>query len=108
LKYDIVIRNGRVMDGTGNPWRWTDVGILGDTVKTVGDLQGAKTEKSINVGGLIVAPGFIDIHSHSDIPILIDPRGLSKIHQGVTTEVVGNCGSSAAPMNASVKKYGAV
>lgn len=105
MKYDIVIRNGRVMDGTGNPWRWADVGVVGDTVKTVGDLQGVEAVKIIDAGGLIVAPGFIDIHSHSDTPILIDPRGLSKIHQGVTTEVVGNCGGSAAPMNASVKEY---
>ena len=93
------------MDGTGNPWQWTDVGIVGDTVNTVGDLQVAEAGRVIDAGGLIVAPGFIDIHSHSDIPILIDPRGLSKIHQGVTTEVVGNCGGSAAPMNASVKEY---
>jgi len=105
LKYDIVIRNGRVMDGTGNPWRWADVGITGDTVKAVGDLQDADAGKTIDAGGFIVAPGFIDIHSHSDTPILIDPRGLSKIHQGVTTEVVGNCGGSAAPMNAAVRKY---
>jgi len=105
LKYDIVISNGRVMDGTGNPWRWADLGIADDTVKTIGDLQGAEAGKVIDAGGLIVAPGFIDIHSHSDTPILIDPRGLSKTHQGVTTEVVGNCGGSAAPMNASVKEY---
>lgn len=105
MKYDIVISNGRVMDGTGNPWRWADLGIADDTVKTIGDLQGAEAGKVIDAGGLIVAPGFIDIHSHSDTPILIDPRGLSKTHQGVTTEVVGNCGGSAAPMNASVKEY---
>ena len=105
MKYDIVIRNGRVMDGTGNPWRWADVGIAGDTVKAVGDLRDADAEETIDAGGLLVAPGFIDIHSHSDFPILVDPRGLSKIHQGVTTEVVGNCGSSAAPMNAAVKRY---
>jgi len=105
MKYDIVISNGRFMDGTGNPWRWADVGIVGDNVKTIGDLKGAEAGKVIDAGGLIVAPGFIDIHSHSDFPILIDPQGLSKIHQGVTTEVVGNCGSSAAPLNAAVKEY---
>lgn len=60
MKYDIVIRNGRVMDGTGNPWRWADVGVVGDTVKTVGDLQGVEAVKIIDAGGLIVAPGFID------------------------------------------------
>jgi len=105
LKYDIVIRNGRVMDGTGNPWRWADIAIAGDTVKAVDDLRDDDAEATIDAGGLVVAPGFIDIHSHSDFPILIDPRGLSKIHQGVTTEVVGNCGGSAAPLNAAVKKY---
>jgi N-acyl-D-amino-acid deacylase len=105
LKYDIIIRNGRVIDGTGNPWMWADIGIVGEVVKTVGNMQGSEAGKTIDVGGLIVSPGFIDIHSHSDTTILIDPRGLSKVHQGVTTEVVGNCGNSAAPMNSFVKEY---
>ncbi|MBN2335841.1 D-aminoacylase [Candidatus Bathyarchaeota archaeon] len=105
MKYDIIIRNGRVMEGSGNPWYRADVAVSGDTVEAVGGLKGEKAEKTIDAKGMIVAPGFIDIHSHSDLPILVDPRGLSKIHQGVTTEVIGNCGNSAAPMNASVREY---
>ncbi|HEX9914945.1 MAG TPA: amidohydrolase family protein, partial [Candidatus Bathyarchaeia archaeon] len=105
MSLDIVIRNGRVMDGTGNPWFRADVGVEEGTVTTVGNLKGMNAKKIINAKGMIVAPGFIDIHSHSDVPILIDRRGLSKIRQGVTTEVVGNCGSSAAPVNDSVREY---
>jgi N-acyl-D-amino-acid deacylase len=100
---EIVIKNGRVLDGSGNPWFYADIGVTGDTITYIG--KGIKGEKTINAEGLMVAPGFIDIHSHSDLPLLIDPRGMSKITQGVTTEVIGNCGSSAAPMNKRLQDY---
>ncbi|MCW4051362.1 MAG: D-aminoacylase [Candidatus Bathyarchaeota archaeon] len=103
MEYDILIKNGRVMDGSGNPWYKADVAVKGDKIEAIGDLS--KATKVIDAKNNIVAPGFIDIHSHSDMPILIDPRGLSKIHQGVTTEVIGQCGNSAAPMYPSVKEY---
>jgi N-acyl-D-amino-acid deacylase len=93
------------MDGSGNPWFRADVGIEGGVIAAVGNLKGMDAETVIEAKGMIVAPGFIDIHSHSDVPILVDRRGLSKIRQGVTTEVVGQCGSSAAPVNESVREY---
>jgi N-acyl-D-amino-acid deacylase len=105
MVYDVLIENGRVIDGTGNPWFKADVGLRGNAVEAVGDLRGADAKRRIDAGGLVVAPGFIDIHSHSDYNVLIDPRVESKVRQGVTTEVVGNCGSSAAPMNEEVRTY---
>ncbi|MBN1685140.1 MAG: amidohydrolase family protein, partial [Spirochaetales bacterium] len=103
MSYDLVIRNGKVMDGTGNAWYYADIGIVGDTIETLGRVDSAR--KTIDASGHIVAPGFIDIHTHTDFPILIDPKAQSKIRQGVTTEVIGMCGESAAPMNESVKRY---
>lgn len=100
---DIVIKNGRVLDGSGNPWFYADIGVTDDTISYIG--KGVKGEQTIDAKGLMIAPGFIDIHSHSDIPLLLDPRGMSKITQGVTTEVIGNCGTSAAPMNKELQDY---
>ena len=105
MVYDLLILNGHILDGAGNPWFKADVGIVGDRIESVGRLGKEKTERRINAEGHVVAPGFIDIHSHSDMPLLVEPRAESKIHQGVTTEVVGNCGGSAAPMNRAVKAY---
>ncbi|MCK4438746.1 amidohydrolase family protein, partial [Candidatus Bathyarchaeota archaeon] len=105
LSFDIIIKNGRIIDGTGNPWYKADVGISGDRVESIGDLSGAGHGRTIDAEGLVVAPGFMDIHSHSDYVTLLDPRVESKIRQGVTTEVVGNCGSSAAPMNEAVREH---
>jgi len=105
MGYDILIENGRIIDGTGNPWFKADVGLKGGTIEAIGGLRAAEAKKRIDAEGMVVAPGFIDIHSHSDYNVLIDPRVESKVRQGVTTEVVGNCGSSAAPMNADVRAY---
>jgi N-acyl-D-amino-acid deacylase len=105
LKYDILFEGGRVVDGSGNTWFRADVGVVGDKIEAVGNLQGAKTVRRVDLKGHIVAPGFMDIHSHSDMPLLIDPKVESKVYQGITVEVVGNCGTSAAPMNKSVKAY---
>jgi len=105
LKYDLLIEKGFIIDGTGNPWFKSDIGVIGDHVKSVGDLRDADAERRIDCRRLVVAPGFIDIHSHSDFPVLLDPRGESKVRQGVTVEVVGNCGTSAAPMNSEVRAY---
>ena len=86
--YDIVIRNGKIIDGTGNPWFYGDLAIKDARIVAVGGFNGeANTE--INATNLIVAPGFIDMHSHSDFTLLEDGNAQSKIRQGVTTEVLG-------------------
>jgi N-acyl-D-amino-acid deacylase len=94
--YDLVIRNGKLVDGTGNPWRLGDVAIRGDRIVAVGRVPPAAAKREIDAKGLVVAPGFIDMHSHSDYLLLEDGNAQSKVRQGVTTEVLGE-GSSAGP-----------
>ncbi len=91
--YDLVIRNGKLVDGTGNPWYHGDLAIKGDRIAALGRVAG-KGKREIDAKGLVVAPGFIDIHSHSDFTILEDGNAQSKIRQGVTTEVLGESGSA--------------
>jgi N-acyl-D-aspartate/D-glutamate deacylase len=95
-EYDLVIRNGRIVDGTGNPWFHGDVAITGDKIVAVGRVPEGKVKHVIDAKGLVVAPGFIDIHSHSDDLLLEDGHAQSKIRQGVTTEILGE-GRSAGP-----------
>jgi N-acyl-D-amino-acid deacylase len=97
MDYDIIIKNGRVIDGTGNPWMKSDVGVLDGKISSVCELDTSHADHVINASGLIVTPGFIDIHTHSDLTLLINPKAESKVRQGVTTEVLGNCGTSPAP-----------
>jgi N-acyl-D-amino-acid deacylase len=99
--HDIVIKNGLVIDGAGNPWFKADVGISEGKIEEIGRVIDSRAEKVIDADRLVVCPGFIDIHTHSDLSLLINPRAESKIRQGVTTELVGNCGMSAAPVNKS-------
>ena len=94
--YDIVIRGGRIMDGTGNPWHRGDVAVRGDRIVATGHLGEVTAGQVIDATSLVVAPGFIDIHSHSDFVVFEDPRAESRIRQGVTTDVLGE-GSSAGP-----------
>ncbi|MFO0898147.1 MAG: D-aminoacylase [Pirellulales bacterium] len=104
--YDLVLRGGRIVDGSGNPWFYGDVAIRGDRIVAIGRVPVAAALREIDARGLIVAPGFIDIHSHSDYVLLEDGRALSKIHQGVTTEVLGE-GTSAAPVKGKFAARGA-
>ncbi|MCJ7732675.1 amidohydrolase family protein, partial [Candidatus Bathyarchaeota archaeon] len=104
MTFDILIKKGKIIDGTGNAWYKSDIAVEDGKIAAIGSNLGG-ADKVIDAKGHIVAPGFIDIHSHSDIPLLIDPRGMSKITQGVTTEVIGNCGLSAAPMNQWLQEY---
>jgi len=99
LDFDVLIRNGRIVDGTGNPWFRADVGIKDGRIAKIGDLKRANDEKVIDASGLVVSPGFIDIHTHSDTTLLINPTGDAHIMQGVTTNLTGNCGGSAAPVS---------
>ncbi|MDO9028502.1 MAG: D-aminoacylase [Candidatus Roizmanbacteria bacterium] len=102
---DILIKHGTIVDGTGAPSFQADLGIADGRIAVVaGDLEQEAT-RTIDAHGLHVAPGFIDPHSHSDFPLLADPRAQSKIRQGVTTEVIGNCGETPAPlMGAAVEE----
>ncbi|MCK5045099.1 MAG: D-aminoacylase [Candidatus Heimdallarchaeota archaeon] len=99
MEFDIVIKNGRVIDGTGNPWFKADIGITKGKITKIGLIEPSEKTKVIDATGLIVSPGFIDIHSHSDYSIPFDPMVISTIHQGITTLVVGMCGASLAPVN---------
>jgi len=99
MNFDLLILNGLVYDGSGNDALCCDVGINGDSITQIGTLSGATAEKTIDATGRIVCPGFIDAHSHSDTYLLLEPSAASKVYQGITTEVCGNCGASAAPLN---------
>ena len=94
---DILIRGGEVIDGSGAPARHADIAIADGRISTIADLYVGHARREIDATGLTVTPGFIDIHTHSDFTLPLNPRAESKIRQGVTTEVLGNCGFSAAP-----------
>jgi N-acyl-D-amino-acid deacylase len=96
--YDLIIYGGTIIDGTGASRRAGEVGVSGGRIASIGDLTGAETARRLDASGLIVAPGFIDIHSHSDLYLLVNPRAESKVRQGVTTELVGQCGMSPYPV----------
>ncbi len=94
---ELIIRGGTVIDGTGKPGYKADVAVNGGKITAIGDLKNIEAEKVLDASGLVVAPGFIDAHSHSDTCFLRDSSGASRIYQGVTTEVSGQCGSSPFP-----------
>src|SRR5215471_18253885 len=96
--FDILIRNGKILDGTGNPWYSGDVGVRGDRIVAIGKLTNATAKKTIDATGKVVAPGFIDTLGQSEMALLIDNRALSKLSQGITTEITGE-GGSIAPQN---------
>ncbi len=96
--FDIVIAGGTVVDGSKTPRFDADVGIVGDRIVAIGDLSSARRNATIDATGRIVAPGFIDVHTHDDQAVLADPAMTAKVSQGVTTVVTGNCGISAAPL----------
>ncbi len=99
MAFDILIRGGNVLDGTGSPARAADIGIQRRRIARVGKLARAPAHRTIDAKGLFVAPGFIDIHTHSDIGILVEPTAECAVRQGVTTHVIGNCGDSPAPIS---------
>ena len=94
---DLIVSGGMVADGTGTPPFAADVGIQGGLIETIGDLSRLEAPR-LDASGHAIAPGFIDVHSHSDFTLLVDPRAQSQISQGVTTEVIGNCGHGCVPV----------
>ena len=98
-KYDIIIKNGSIIDGTGVGIQIGDLGIIGNKIHSIGHLKDKTASIIIDAKDHIVSPGFIDIHTHTDVELLVNPNAESKIFQGVTTEVSGNCGYSPFPLN---------
>ncbi len=99
--FDIVITNGRIIDGTGSPWYSGDIGIRDGKIAFIGNLSAAPRARTIDAHGMVVAPGFIDMLGQSELTILVDPRLPSKIYQGITTEITGE-GESIAPLNDAI------
>jgi len=103
--FDMVIKNGTLIDGIKNKTYRGDIGIVGERIQRIGDLRGAKGKTVIDAANRVVSPGFIDIHTHTDVEILINRKAESKIRQGVTTELGGNCGSSPFPLKFPLADY---
>ncbi len=99
--YDLLIKGGKIVDGSGNPWYHGDVAIKGRIISAIGDI-GSEACETIDASGLVVAPGFIDSHSHSDLVIMSEPEARMKIMQGITTEVIGQDGLGEAPLRSEV------
>ena len=97
--YDLLIKNGKVISGAGNPWYLADVAVKDGVIVRIGHIDNAGAERTIDAAGLFVAPGFIDGHSHSDLFLLANPKAEQKIMQGITTENIGLDGLSVAPIN---------
>ncbi|HVW15005.1 MAG TPA: D-aminoacylase [Mucilaginibacter sp.] len=99
--YDVIIKNGKIIDGAGNPWFYGDVGIVKDKIVSIGDLSKDSADKMIDATGLVVAPGFIDVHTHIEGDEKKTPTADNFIYDGVTTVITGNCGTSEVDL----KKY---
>ena len=96
--FDFVLKNGRILDGCGNPWFHGDLAIQAGRIADIAAPGSLRCKQILDVQGRFIAPGFIDIHTHSDLSILVNRRAESAVHQGVTTHVIGNCGMSPAPV----------
>ena len=97
--FDIIIRGGRVIDGSGSPGYYGDIGLQGNRIAAIGKLEPSQASRIIDASGLVVCPGFIDMHTHSDVMMLANPRHEAKVMQGVTTDLIGLDGLSYAPLS---------
>ncbi|MFP4588966.1 MAG: N-acyl-D-amino-acid deacylase family protein [Candidatus Bipolaricaulota bacterium] len=104
MNFDVLLKSCRVYDGTGNPWYTADVGIKEGRIAAIGRREplDEDADQVVDVEGQVLCPGFIDIHTHSDANFLADPKASSKLFQGVTTELAGNCGVSAVPFSSEM------
>ena len=96
--YDVVVINGKVVDGSGNPWFYADIAIKGGKIVKIGKVDSSSGRKVIDAKGMVVTPGFIDLHTHTDMPVLADGNAESKVRQGVTLDVIGES-STVAPLS---------
>ncbi|HUR55321.1 MAG TPA: D-aminoacylase [Gemmataceae bacterium] len=103
--FDFLLRNGRVVDGSGLPWFRADVGLIGDRVAAVGSLPNAPAKRVLDIAGKVVCPGFVDAHVHGDLALLADPLHEASVRQGVTTHVLGQDGVAFAPGSAATQEY---
>ena len=104
--YSLVLKNVKVIDGVGNPWYYADVGIQGDKIAYIGRIEGEDSQRIIEGKNMALAPGFIDMHSHSDLIFLSEKQAElleGRIRQGITTEIMGNCGISVSPVRDEIK-----
>src|SRR5690242_21949012 len=97
MAWDILVRGGTAIDGSGGPGEAADVAVAGGRIAAIGPALAGDAARVIDAAGLVVTPGFIDIKTHSDFVLPINPKAESKVRQGVTTEIIGHCGFSVAP-----------
>jgi len=102
---ELLIRGGRLVDGTGNPWYRGDIGIQGGRIAAIGQLAAASAVRTIDAAGLVVSPGFIDVHCHSEMPLLANPCHEARLRQGITTELLGQDGISYAPVSLANRDF---
>jgi N-acyl-D-amino-acid deacylase len=101
--YDLVIKNGRVVNGSGSPWFYADVGVKGGKISSVGKIK-SNAHSVIDACKVVISPGFVDVHSHSDVTLLVNPKAESYVRQGITTAINGNCGGSPVPLVGLIKE----
>ena len=96
--FDLILKGGLIIDGSGAPSYEADLAVSNGKISAIGKFDSTEAREIIDVSGLTVSPGFVDMHTHSDFTLIADGRAQSQVHQGVTTEVVGQCGISCAPV----------